>query len=117
MPADYEIPAQYRNNFPEAVQARFQAWRTAGLFPAFPFGNDFTDEELVLGKALKGLKAKMANKVGTVAGGLFNVIRGHDIPPAALPYLRRMQLEHPTNFKDKLVQGLLVAELLESGQV
>ena len=71
----------------------------------------------MLGKALKGLKAKMANKVGTVAGGLFNVIRGHDIPPAALPYLRRMQLEHPTNFKDKLVQGLLVAELVESGQV
>ena len=117
MPAGYEIPAQYRNNFPEVVQARFQAWRAGGLFPAFPFGNDFTEEELVLGKALKGLKAKMANKVGTVAGGLFNVIRGHDIPPAALPYLRRMQLEQPTNFKDKLVQGLLVAELIESGQV
>ncbi len=115
MPADYEIPERFRNNFPEALEAKFKVWREKGLFPPFPFGNDFTAEELILAKALKGLKAKMANKVGTMAGGILNVIRGGDIPPRALPYLKRMNLENPTNFKDKVVQSLLVAELIEAG--
>jgi hypothetical protein len=113
--ADYQIPAQYCNNFPEALNAKFKIFLDAGLFPPFPFGNDFTDEELVLSKALKGLKAKMGNKVGTMAGGIFNVIKGGDVPEKAMPYLRRMKLDHPLNFKDKVVQSLLVAALVEAG--
>lgn len=115
MPADYEIPEQHRNNFPEVLEARFKAWRETGLFPPYPFGNDFTEEELILARALKGLKAKMANKVGTMAGGILNVIRGGDVPPKAVPFLKRMNLENPTNFKDKVIQSLLVAELIEAG--
>jgi hypothetical protein len=117
IPADYEIPEQYRNNFPEVLEAKFKQFRAAGLFPPFPFGNDFTEQELILGKALKGLKAKMGNKVGTMAGGIFNVIKGGDVPEKALPYLQRMQLEHPVTFKDKVVQSLLVAELIEGGHI
>lgn len=117
MPADYEIPEQYRHNTPEMLEEKFKKYRSDGLFPPFPFGNDFTPEELILGRALKGLKAKMGNKVGTMAGGIFNVIKGGDIPAKALPYLKRMQLENPVNFKDKVVQSLLVNELIEGGHV
>ena len=85
MPADYQIPEQYRNNLPEALDAKFKSFQGQGLFPPFPFGNDFTDEELILGRALKGLKAKMGNMVGTMAGGIFNVIKGGEVPEKALP--------------------------------
>nr|WHW29596.1 putative acetyl-CoA hydrolase [uncultured bacterium] len=117
MPLDYEIPPQYRNNTPEALREKFTAFQKRGLFPAYPFGNDFTEEELVLAKALKGLKAKMEHKLGTVAGGLLSMIKGGSVPEQALPYLRRMQLENPVLLKDKLVQSLLVAELVEAGHV
>ena len=34
-----------------------------------------------------------------------------------MPYLKRMNLENPTNFKDKVVQSLLVVKLIEAGHV
>ena len=37
------------------------------------------------------------------------------MPAGALPYLQRMKLDNPVTIKDKVVQGLLVAELIESG--
>jgi acyl-CoA hydrolase len=115
IPADYEIPERYRNNLPEVLEARFKAHRKAGFFPPYPFGNDFTEEELILGRALKGLKAKMSHKLGTMSGGIFKVIKGGEIPEKALPYLRRMKLDQPVTFKDKVVQSLLIAELVEAG--
>ena len=115
IPSDYQIPERYRQNLPETLNAKFRAYQDAGLFGPFPFGNDFTDEELILGKALKGLKAKMSHKVGTMAGGIFNVIKGGEVPEKALPYLQRMQLDQPQTFKDKVVQSLLIAELIEAG--
>jgi hypothetical protein len=115
IPADYQVPEQYRNNFPDALEAKFKVYREAGCFPPYPFGNDFSEEELVLGRALKGLKAKMGQKIGTMAGGIFNVIKGGEVPAKALPYLRRMKLDNPVTFKDKVVQSLLVAELIEAG--
>jgi hypothetical protein len=115
IPADYQVPERYRNNFPEALEEKFKAYREAGFFPPYPFGNDFSDEELILAKALKGLKAKMGHKVGTMSGGIFNVIKGGEVPARALPYLRRMKLDNPVTFKDKVVQSLLIAELIEAG--
>jgi hypothetical protein len=117
MPADYEIPEQYRHNLPEVLEEKFRRHKMEGLFPPFPFGNDFTPEELILGRALKGLKAKMSHKVGTMAGGIFNVVKGGEIPEKALPYLKRMQLDNPATFKDKVVQSLLIDELIAGGHV
>ena len=97
------------------LEAKLAEYRKADLFPPFPFGNDFTPEELVIGKALKGLKAKMSHKVGTMAGGIFHAIQGVEVSEKALPYLKRMNLDHPVTFKDKIVQSLLLAELIESG--
>ncbi len=68
-----------------------------------------------MGKALKGLKSKMGNKVGTMAGGIFNLIKGGEAPTKTLPYLQRMQLDHPLTFKDKVVQSLLITELMDAG--
>ncbi len=115
IPAHYQIPERYRNNFPEVLEAKFKACREAGLFPPYPFGNDFSPEERILAKALKGLKAKLSNKLGTMSGGIFNVIKGGEPPARAMPYLRRMRLDNPVTFKDKVVQSLLITELVEAG--
>jgi acyl-CoA hydrolase len=57
---DHQIPDKHRNNTPRALEERFILARARGLFSEFPFGTDFTGEEIVLAKALKGLQERTA---------------------------------------------------------
>lgn len=34
---DYKVPGQFRNNFPEIIQAHMARFRSEGLFPSLPF--------------------------------------------------------------------------------
>ncbi len=115
LPADYQIPDRYRANTPERLADALAPHRARGLFPAFPFGSDFTEEEQVLGKVLKGLKAKTASKtamVGTLVGA---VATDSSVPPAAMPYLERMGLNAPQGLEERMLQRLLLAELRAGG--
>ncbi len=56
LPRDYQIPEMHRNNTPRALEERFVLARARGLFSEFPFGTDFTAEEIVLAKALASLQ-------------------------------------------------------------
>ncbi len=113
--ADYRIPEQFRNNTPERLSAALAPQRNRGLFPRFPFGTDFTEEELVLMEVLEKLKRDMGSRGGmlkTLAGAVEATL----LPPeAAEPYLARMGLEHPTDLKQAAMQKLLVAELSAAG--
>ena len=107
---DHQIPDQHRNNTPRALEERFILARARGLFSEFPFGTDFTGEEIVLAKALKGLKEKTAGgwpRVKALAGAATS--RG--IPSAVRPYLERMSLGAPQTRQEWLWQRLLVQEL------
>jgi acyl-CoA hydrolase len=53
---DYEIPLWARNNTPARVQNFFADAGSTNLFPAFPFGSDFTPVEERLQAALLKLK-------------------------------------------------------------
>lgn len=110
--ADYQIPQQYRNNTPAALEESLKAQRQEGLFPPFPFGNDFTDLELKLGKSLKGLKAVAAK--GKLKA-FFAARKVKNIPDSAQPYLERMKLTNPQDLQSKITQKLLVAELQKNG--
>ncbi len=109
---DYEIPEAYRHNTPERLEKVLAKYRAAGHFPAFPFGHDFTEEELVLGKALKKLKAVADNKLEFLQKLLVSTTHPH-IPEQVLPYLKRMDMEAPTHMRDKLEQLLLVEAICE----
>ena len=85
--------------------------RSEGLFPTLPFGTDFTDEELVLGKALKSLKSKAASKRKILQLLLQSAGRSGR---ALEPYLRRMGLEVPKTLEERLYARLLRAELSKS---
>ena len=110
LPAGFLIPDHARANTPERLENLFKPWRQRGLFGELPFGGDFTDEELVLAKALKQLQADtatMSGRINTMLRALFSAA-----PDATMqPYLKRMQLERPATFSERLEQRALMRAL------
>jgi acyl-CoA hydrolase len=107
---DYVIPDVHRNNTPRALEERFILARARGLFSEFPFGSDFTGEEIVLAKALTRLKERTTGGWPRVKTLLSAVIY-REIPPTIKPYLERMSLGTPQTRQEWLWQRLLVQEL------
>jgi acyl-CoA hydrolase len=110
LPRDYQIPDMHRNNVPRALEERFILARARGLFSEFPFGTDFTAEEIVLAKALASLKEH------TRGGGprlktLATAVTSLGTPAHLRPYLKRMALNAPHTRQEWLWQRLLVQEL------
>jgi acyl-CoA hydrolase len=107
---DYQIADKHRNNTARALEERFALARARGLFSDFPFGTDFTAQEIMLAGALRNLEAKTSGawpRLRTLAGALGS--RG--IPAAVGPYLERMSLVKPRTRQEWLWQRLLVREL------
>lgn len=110
--SDHRIPELHRNNTPRALQERFILARARGLFSEFPFGTDFTNEEIVLAKALNRLKERTAGgwpRVKAVA----RAAAALGAPGAVRPYLERMSLNAPKTRQEWLWQRLLVRELAD----
>ena len=103
---DFELDPRFTENTPErlkGIQARHRR-----LFPEYPLGTDFTDEERDLLRALNWLKSKFKLteilELGRAA---------LDAPePEAFPeHLKRMRLDQPEGLKEDLYQRLLLAGL------
>jgi len=107
---DYRIPDMHRNNTPRALEERFILARARGLFSEFPFGSDFTGEEIVLAKALARLQERTAGGWPRVKA-LLGAATFRGIPSAIRPYLDRMSLSAPQTRQEWLWQRLLVQEL------
>jgi hypothetical protein len=106
----YRIPDSCRGNRSEKIDWILAPFRARGLFPAFPFGTDLTNEEIVLKSALEYLKHASAHKRGLIPrrGVLRKVI---DVPHGARPYLDRMQLDAPRTVKERILQRAVVFAL------
>ena len=107
---DYCIPDQALNNRPERLMSLLNEYRERGLFKAFPFGTDLTEEEVVLSKALLALKQTVQGKKLRLPR-LAEIRKAVAIPHHARPYLERMMLDHPQTFKERLLQRTLVYAL------
>jgi len=113
---DYVLPEEYRNNYPEKVDAFIKGYQAQGLFKQFPFGTDFTPEEAVLGGALKGLVAyKNAKPANTIFKLLTEMLK--PVPEKAAPYLKRMDLENPANFGERFQQKTVITALKIAGRI
>jgi len=110
--SDYQVPAAFQNNFPDVILKKIQPFVEAGLFPRFPFGTDFNEQEQIVGKALKSLKAKSHSK-GMLIKSLLKALFTFSIPESQLPYLQRMDLHKTKSLQEKLFRNLLVNELKE----
>jgi hypothetical protein len=114
LPKDHEIPAAYRENFPERVTAALKPSRDAGLLPTFPFGSDFTDVEQRLIPALRILKEATASPLTLLKLAWEGRRANHSAELAAC--LARMQLDRPASFADRLYRALLIAALARSSK-
>jgi acyl-CoA hydrolase len=107
----YVIPDMHRNNTPRALQERFVLARARGLFSEFPFGTDFTGEEVVLAKALARLRDRTARRWPRLRA-LVSAALSSGTPEKLAPYLERMSLKNPRTRQEWLWQRLLVRELV-----
>ena len=113
---DWELPEEYRNNYPEKVDAYIRSYQSEGHFKQFPFGTDVTAEEAILAGSLKGLKAyKEVKPVKTVFKLLTEMFK--PVPEKAAPYLKRMDLENPSRFGEKFQQKTVLVALKNAGRI
>jgi hypothetical protein len=110
----YRIPVRYRNNLPEHLGERMNAWRQRGYFPEFPFGSDFTPEELALASSLREIKAMM-DEPRVLLRQMIRAFLNNVDERAAAPYLKRIALDHPNTAKEVILRHLLLLELEERG--
>ncbi len=108
LPRDYSVPERYRQNLPEALEAKLHPWAEAGLLPDFPFGTDLTDDELHIVRALKKLKHATEHPLELLEQALRSLWEGKEAPPA---YLERLGLAEAHSFKDLVVRRLFAGNL------
>jgi hypothetical protein len=109
---DFEIPAAYRENFPDRIASALGPARDAGLLPAFPFGSDFTDVEQRLIPALQALQDAQRTPL-RLPGLLWQGLTGH--PNAAdRECLARLGLDQPSTWSERIYRALVSAALARS---
>ncbi|MES1945070.1 hypothetical protein PC39_13172 [Salinisphaera sp. PC39] len=113
LPADWRIPERARANTPDHVRELLHGADTGGAFPRFPFGTELTDEEVTLTRSLRALAAlprpRLAADALRHAG---TVLRP---PAAARPYLERMDLATPRNWRERALAAVVVLALARDG--
>jgi acyl-CoA hydrolase len=112
LPADYQIPELYCHNTPQKIHHWLQPH--VAQLPRFPFGSDFTEEEIALMDSLQEIKKLLDQPGSLIAHLLRSLFADHD-DEQAQRFLARLQLEHPQTPKEKLLQHLLLLELHEQG--
>lgn len=114
--ANYQIPDRFRNNYPERLEKTMATFKEKDLFPIFPFGTAFTDEEIVIGKSLREFKEKMADSKAAQLPGLLGQLFS-SVPANAKPYLERMALDKPANRQEKMMQKIVLYALKQADQI
>lgn len=108
LPTDYRVPDVARDNHPNALHARFAAWRQQGYFPELPFGTDLTKEERVLARSLRELEASahtLRGKIGAAWDAASNGAPSSEIEP----FLARMDLARPKSLQERFYQRAVAA--------
>ena len=108
--ADYRIPEAFKSNTPAALESALRAHRGAGFFSEYPFGTDLTAEEISLVRALKHLEA------GTLTFGarlrtFWAAIRSGQPAARHASFMRRLQLDAPRTFGERLQRRLVALAL------
>lgn len=113
--ASFKLPEDWCHNTPEAVREALKVPGEKDLFPPFPFGCDFTEEELRLGKALKALKSATGTPHGKLAV-LWHAMRARDDDNRLQSLLERMGLDNPRDLRAKLDRRLVIHGLQRTGE-
>jgi hypothetical protein len=108
---DYEIPKEFRNNTPKKVANMLKPFQEKGYFQPFPFGTDFTPEEIKIGGSLKAMKALVVGSPLKFVGKLLLEFIRPVPKKKAAKFLERMDLVKPASLKERIVRKLVVFAL------
>ena len=106
--ADYELPARYRNNTPQALAEKLHPWMQAKLLPDFPFGTDLTEDEIHMVRAMKKMKHASHHPTELLSMVIKSLWEGKEAPPA---YLERLGLAQAKGFKEVFMRRLFANNL------
>ncbi len=110
---NFVLADEYRNNTPQKIDAMLKPYQSQGHFTPFPFGTDFTDEEIRIGASLK--RFKMKNKAAIIKGLMMEFPK--PVTDKAEPYLKRMSLDNPSGLKEKIMQKIVMSALRDNGVI
>jgi len=108
--ADFVVPQAWRGNTPASLAQRLAPLRARQLFALFPFGADFSAEELALLPALKVLQGVSSSKL-RLATFLLGCL--WQSPPTAdeTKLLHRLQLQQAREFEARMLRRLVLGAL------
>jgi hypothetical protein len=112
LPAKFEIPKDFRENYPERIADALRPARQAGLLPPFPFGSDFTDVEQRLIPALQLLQEAQRSP-WRLPALLWQGWRRR-VEPVDAECLTRLGLDKPSTWPERSYRALVSAALAES---
>ena len=90
------------------LQQKLQPLTAANLLPDFPFGSDFTPEELGIIRILQRMKGNAEHPLQLVKALVTSMTENKDVPAA---WLERLQLDHPETLKEKLLRQLFIGNM------
>ena len=117
LPEGWELPEQYRNNYPEQIEKCLSPFRERGVLPRFPYGSDLSKEELHLAESLRNLQSAVAGGGVPDLPAIESLKKALFTPKAAQPYLERMDLASPSTPREFAYKRAVVLALAESGYV
>ena len=97
----FEIPAEARDNTPDAIERALKPAYEAGLLTAFPFGTDFTPIEQALLPALQTLKSASTPQLLGLA------LRGLTGGSAPTELMDRLALAQPKTLSERFYAALV----------
>ena len=113
LPGNFEVPAAFRENYPQRIADALRPAREAGLLPSFPFGSDFTDVEQRLIPALQFLQELQRSPWRLPA--LLWQGWTQQPAPAEAECLARLRLDKPSTWRERGYRALVRAALAKSG--
>lgn len=113
---DFELPDSWRENTPDYVSRTLSSVGEGDAFPPFPFGCDFTAEELTLAKALQSLKSATASRRGKLRT-FVSALRADTRHSGLKPYMERMGLASGAGPSAWLNRRLLAVALAQTGAI
>ncbi len=105
---DYVIPKTYRDNTPEALAERLQPFMEK--LPSFPFGTDFTKDELKIVKALQALKSSTEHPLQLLKTAISSIFKDED-DATVHRYLERMGFNETHSLKEKVMKRLFMGNV------
>ncbi|MDO8267859.1 MAG: acetyl-CoA hydrolase/transferase C-terminal domain-containing protein [Moraxellaceae bacterium] len=104
----YEIPEALQHNLPETMKDRLASLNKENLLPDFPFGSDFTPEELAIIRILQRMKESAEHPLQLVKALVTSMTENKEVPAA---WLERLQLDHPESLKEKVLRQLFIGNV------